>query len=60
MRMIVDKKKSIALIIIWLQLLLLFFVVDIILHTIKVIKMRQLKKEIIYILMELDILKRRN
>lgn len=33
---------------------------DIILHTIKVIKMRQLKKVIIYILMELDILKHRN
>ena len=33
---------------------------DIILHTIKVIKMRQLKKVIIYILIELDILKHRN
>lgn len=52
MRMMVEKKKSIALIIIYLQLLLFLFVVDIILHTIKVIKMRQLKKEIIYILME--------
>lgn len=51
MRMIVDKKKSIALIII-LQQLLLFLEVDIILHTIKVIKMGQLKKEIVYILME--------
>ena len=46
MRMMVEKKKSIVLIII--------------LHTIKVIKMRQLKKVIIYILMELDILKHRN
>ena len=53
MRMIVDKKKSIALII-------LFATIVIILHTIKVIKMRQLKKVIIYILMELDILKHRN
>ena len=52
MRMIVDKKKSIALIII-----LVTIVTKIIINA---IKMRQLKKEIIYILMELDILKRRN
>lgn len=59
MRMM-GEKKSIALIIILLTIVVILFVVDIILHTIKVIKMRQLKKEIIYILMELDILKHRN
>ena len=46
MRMMEEKKKSIALIIIMVTM------VVIILYTIKVIKMRQLKKEIVYILME--------
>ena len=60
MRMIVDKKKSIALIIILVTIVVIIFCGRYYFAHNKSYKMRQLKKEIIYILMELDILKRRN